>query len=164
MRYSRLLIPAVLCLVAAAQTPAPTAVLSVTGDLAAPLTLHSADLAQLPRDTVSIDEEDGTKTAYQGVPLQAILSKAGIPMGHNLRGKALAAYVLATAKDGYQMIFSMGELDPDFGNAHILVADQRNGAPLFGYQGPLRLVVAGDKHGARSVRMLEKLQIVQVRK
>jgi hypothetical protein len=62
------------------------------------------------------------------------------------------------------MIFSLGELDPDFGNAHVLVADKRNGAPLFGYQGPLRLVVAGDKHGARSVRMLEKLQIVQVRK
>ena len=165
MRYSRLLLPAVLCLTAVAQTPAPaTAALSITGDLASPLTLNSADLAQLPRDTVSIDEQDGTKTAYQGVPLQAILAKAGIPIGHNLRGKALTSYVLATAKDGYQMIFTLGELDPDFGNAHVIVADQRNGAPLFGYQGPLRLVVAGDKHGARSVRMLEKLQIVQVRK
>ena len=98
------------------------------------------------------------------MPLQAILAKAGIPIGHGLRGKALAAYVLASAKDGYQMIFSLGELDPDFGNAHILVGDKRNGEPLFGYQGPLRLVVGGDKHGARSVRMLEKLEVVQVRK
>jgi hypothetical protein len=163
MRYIRLLIPAVLCLTAAAQSPSP-ATLSVTGDVPAALTLTAADLAQMPRDTISIDEEDGTKTAYQGVSLQAILSKAGIPIGHNLRGKMLASYVLATAKDGYQMIFTLGELDPDFGHAHVIVADQRNGAALFGYQGPLRLVVAGDKHGARSVRMLEKLQVVQVRK
>jgi len=165
MSYNRLLIPVVLCLTAAAQTPTPaTASLSVSGDGTSALTLTSADLAGLPHETVSIEEQDGTKTAYQGVPLHAILAKAGIPMGHGLRGKALAAYVLASAKDGYQMIFSLGELDPDFGNAHILVADKRNGEPLFGYQGPLRLVVGGDKHGARSVRMLEKLEVVQVRK
>jgi hypothetical protein len=161
MRYTCLLIPAVLCLTAAAQAPA---LLLVTGDVPSALSLNPADLAQLPRETVSIDEQDGTRTAYQGVPLQAILAKAGIRLGLALRGKALAAYVLATAKDGYQMIFSLGELDPDFGNAHVIVADKRNGAALFGYQGPLRLVVAGDKHGARSVRMLEKLQVVQVRK
>jgi hypothetical protein len=150
-----------LCLTAAAQTPA---VLSVSGDVPSALSLSAADLAQLPRETVSVDDQDGTKIAYQGVPLQAILAKAGIPIGKDLRGKGLAAYVLATAKDGYQMIFSLGELDPDFGNAHVIVADKRNGESLFGYQGPFRLVVAGDKHGARSVRMLEKLQVVQVRK
>jgi hypothetical protein len=159
MRYNRLLLPAVLCLAAIAP-----AQLSVTGDVPSALTLNPADLAQLPHETISIDEQDGGKTAYEGVPLQAILAKAGVPIGRDLRGKALAAYVLATAKDGYQMIFSLGELDPDFGNAHVIVADKRNGAALFGYQGPLRLVVAGDKHGARSVRMLEKLQVVQVRK
>ncbi len=158
MRYVGLLIPMLLCLPASGQT------LAVSGDVPAPLTLAVADLAQMPHETITIEEEDGGKTTYQGVPLQAILAKAGIPIGKNLRGKALASYVLATAKDGYQMIFSMGELDPDFGHAQVLVADQRNGAALFGYQGPLRLVVAGDKHGARSVRMLEKLQVVQVRK
>jgi DMSO/TMAO reductase YedYZ molybdopterin-dependent catalytic subunit len=157
----RLMLPAVFFLAAVAQAPAT---LSVTGDVPTPLNLTAADIAQLPHETISIDEQDGGKTAYQGVPLQAILAKAGIPIGHDLRGKGLAAYVLATAKDGYQMIFSMGELDPDFGHAQVLVADQRNGAALFGYQGPLRLVVAGDKHGARSVRMLEKIQVVQVRK
>jgi hypothetical protein len=159
MGYMRLLVPAVLLFTSAAQ-----AQLSIAGDVPSALTLSADDLAQLPHDTISIDEEDGTKTVYQGVPLQAVLVKAGIPIGHGMRGKTLAAYVLATAKDGYQMIFSMGELDPDFGNAHIIVADKRNGAALFGYQGPLRLVVGGDKHGARSVRMLEKLQVVQVRK
>jgi hypothetical protein len=159
MGHIHVFIPAVLLFTGAAQ-----AQLSISGDVPSALTLSADDLAQLPHDTVSIDEEDGTKTAYQGVPLQAILAKAGIPIGHGMRGKTLASYVLATAKDGYQMIFSMGELDPDFGNAHIIVADKRNGTALFGYQGPLRLVVGGDKHGARSVRMLEKLQVVQVRK
>jgi DMSO/TMAO reductase YedYZ molybdopterin-dependent catalytic subunit len=159
MGYIRVLVPSLMLLAGVA-----SAQLSVSGDVPSAITVSAEDFAQMPHDTVRIDEEDGTKTSYTGVPIQAILAKAGIPLGHGLRGKGLAAYVLATAKDGYQMIFSMGELDPDFGNAHILVADKRNGAALFGYQGPLRLVVAGDKHGARSVRMLEKLQVVQVRK
>jgi hypothetical protein len=45
-----------------------------------------------------------------------------------------------------------------------IVADKRDGKPLFQYQGPIRLVLPNDKAGARSVRMLEKLEIVKLRK
>lgn len=161
MRYVCLAFLPVVCFVVAAQAPT---VLSVTGDVPTALALTSADLAQLPRVAVSMKDHDGSNVQYQGVPLQAILAKAGIPLGHDMKGKALAAYVLATAKDGYQMIFSLGELDPDYGNESVIIADKRNGVPLDGKEGPLRTVVAADKHGSRSVRMLEKLQVVQVRK
>ena len=46
----------------------------------------------------------------------------------------------------------------------ILVADKRDGKPLFGYQGPFRLVCPNDKAGARSVRMLETLEFVRLQK
>jgi hypothetical protein len=46
----------------------------------------------------------------------------------------------------------------------VIVADKRDGKALFEYQGPLRLVIPADKAGARSVRMLEKLEVVQLRK
>jgi hypothetical protein len=39
-----------------------------------------------------------------------------------------------------------------------------DGTPLFDYQGPLRIVAPGDKRGARSVRMLERIDIVRLRK
>jgi DMSO/TMAO reductase YedYZ molybdopterin-dependent catalytic subunit len=138
--------------------------LVVTGDVPTPLTLHAGDLAAMPREQVELTEQDGGKTTYEGVTLQEILKKAGIPFGREMRGKALAGYVLAEAKDGYAVLFSLGELDPDFGGTRAIVADKRDGKALFAYQGPVRLVLPADKAGARSVRMLEKLEVVKVRK
>lgn len=147
----------------AAQTAQDSRIV-VTGDVTAPLTLSSADLAAMPRESAEVADQDGTKTTYEGVPLQEILKKAGIPFGRQMRGKDLAGYLLASAKDGYQIVFSLGELDPDLGGLRVLVADKRDGKPLFEYQGPFRLVVPSDKAGARSVRMLEKLEVVKLRK
>ncbi len=148
-------------------TPAPASQelkLEVTGDVPMPVTLTASDFASLPRETAEVTEMDGTKSTYEGVTLQEILKKAGISFGKQMRGKGLAGYVLASAKDGYQVVFGTGELDPGLGGAKILVADKRDGKPLFEYQGPIRLVVPADKEGARSVRMLDKLQVVMLRK
>jgi hypothetical protein len=71
--------------------------------------------------------------------------------------------VLAEAQDGYQVVFSLAELDPSFVDSQILVADTANSKALSGAQGRFRLVVPKDKHGSRSVRMLGKLEVVQVR-
>jgi DMSO/TMAO reductase YedYZ molybdopterin-dependent catalytic subunit len=150
---------------AAANAPATQEFkLAVTGDVPMPVTLTAADFAALPHETAEVTEMDGTKSVYEGVALQEILKKAGLPFGKGIRGKALAGYVLASAKDDYQVVFAMGELDPGLGGEKILVADKRDGKALFEYQGPIRLVVPGDKEGARSVRMLEKLQVVMLRK
>jgi hypothetical protein len=45
-----------------------------------------------------------------------------------------------------------------------LLADKADGKALFGENGAFRLVIPTDKRGARSVRMLSKLEIVQVKK
>ena len=135
----------------------------VTGAVKQPLTLSADDLAKMPRATARTTN-GGVETVYEGVRLHEILKKAGVPLGSELRGKALTTYVLAEAQDGYQVVFSLGELDPSFIDNEILLADTANGKPLFGAQGRFRLVVPKDKAGARSVRMLVKLEVVQVRK
>jgi DMSO/TMAO reductase YedYZ molybdopterin-dependent catalytic subunit len=142
----------------------PEATLTVSGDIPTPLVLKSRDLATMPRETVSVADQDGTKVSYEGVSLRDVLRRAGVPSGKDLRGKALSSYVLAKANDGYQVLFSVGELDPAFGNESVLIADKRDGKPLFRYQGPLRLVCPNDKAGARSVRMLETLEFVRLQK
>jgi DMSO/TMAO reductase YedYZ molybdopterin-dependent catalytic subunit len=150
---------------APAQTPpAAAAALTVQGDIPATVTLSADDLALMPHETVSVADQDGTKVIYEGVPLREVLKRAGAPSGKELRGKAMASYILAKAHDGYQVVFSLGEIDPAFGNESILVADKRDGKALFGYQGPLRLVCPNDKAGARSVRMLETLEVVRLQK
>ena len=153
---------AIICVgMAGAQSAAS---LAVTGDITAPLKLGADDLAAMPREKVIIPDQDGTKVEYEGVALREILKKAGAPLGNQLRGSALTTYVIAKATDGYQVVFTLGEIDASFGNEKIVVADKRDGKPLFEYQGPFRLVCPDDKAGARSVRMLETLEVVRLKK
>lgn len=137
--------------------------IQISGAVKQELTLTADDLAKMPRATVKTTN-NGMETLYEGVWLHEVLKKAGVPQGSELRGKALAGYVLAQAQDGYQVLFSLAELDPSFIDNEILLADTANGKPLFGAQGHFRLVVPKDKPGARSIRMLTKLEVVQLRK
>jgi DMSO/TMAO reductase YedYZ molybdopterin-dependent catalytic subunit len=142
---------------------APQSSIQVLGAVKQPLTLSADDLAKMPRASVRATSH-GLETVYQGVWVHEILKKAGVPQGDELRGKVLASYVLAHAADGYQVLFSLAELDPSFTDSQVLLADTADGKPLFGAQGRFRLVAAKDKPGARSVRMLTVLEVVQLRK
>jgi hypothetical protein len=93
-----------------------------------------------------------------------LLKRAGAPVGTELRGNAMATYVLASAKDGYQVVFSLAELDPGMTSNEIIVADTVDGKPLLDYQGPIRLVAPKDSRGARSIRMVERIDVVRLRK
>lgn len=152
----------ILSLLGAGMAFAQQPTLTVSGDVPSPLTLNAEDLAAMPREKATIPGPDGTPIGYEGVPLREILKKAGVPLGEKLRGKALASYILAKAHDGYQVVFTPGEVDSEFGNESIIVADRRDGKPLPGNQGPFRLVCPKDKEGARSVRMLESIEVVRL--
>jgi DMSO/TMAO reductase YedYZ molybdopterin-dependent catalytic subunit len=138
--------------------------LSITGDVQTPLSLTAADLTAYPHQTVTVNERDGTKANYEGVPLLDVLKKAGIPTGNQLRGKAMASYVLARGHDGYEVTFALAELDPEIGPGGVVIADKRDGNALPDREGPFRLVVPSDKKGARWVRMLEELHVVMLQK
>lgn len=141
----------------------PPATLQVSDSVKQTLSLTPDDLAKMPRAAVKTIS-NGMETIYEGVWLHEVLKRAGVAQGAELRGKALASYILAKAQDGYEVVFSLAETDPAFIDNEMLVADTANGKPLFGAQGRFRLVVPKDKHGARSVRMLTSLEVVQLRK
>lgn len=138
-------------------------VLHVSGAVAQPLALTIQDLAAMPRTKLTTKEHDQTVT-YEGVTLTEILQKAGAPMGKLLRGKAMAMYVLVTARDGYRVVFALPELDPDFSDAskQIILADTADGKPLSEKQGPLRVVVPQEKKAARWIRMVETIEVVEL--
>jgi DMSO/TMAO reductase YedYZ molybdopterin-dependent catalytic subunit len=137
--------------------------LVVAGDIPHPFSLTMAEFKALPRTTVTLTEE-GREIKYDGVLVAEILKRAGAPLGRDLTGQAVATYVLASAKDGYQAVFSLPELDPAFTSNDIIIADTIDGKPLFDYQGPLRIVAPRDKRGARGVRTLLRLDVVRLRK
>ncbi len=143
----------------AAQEPAPS--VAVTGAVARPLTLSVADLAALPRASVTTSS-GGIETRWEGVWLHEVLRAAGVPLGAEMRGPMLATYVMAEASDGYRVLYSVGEIDPEFHDNQILLADSANGQPLFGDDGNFRIVSPLDGRGARSIRMLTRLEVGRV--
>ncbi len=158
---------AVLALVALLAAPAfvaaqAPAALAVTGAVEQPLRLTSEDFARMGRVEVTTTS-GGLETRYEGVWIHEILEAAGVPLGNALRGAALTTYVLATAEDGYQVLFSLGELDPGFKDNQILVADRADGRPLYGDDGSFRIVAPLEGRGARSVRQLTSLELVRLR-
>jgi hypothetical protein len=160
-RAAALLLCAGLCSYAAFAAE-PAVLLRVEGAVTTPLTLTVDDLAKMPRSTASRTEE-GETVNYEGVLLYDVLVKAGVPFGKPMYGKSMAKYILATAKDGYQVVFALPEIDPAFVGSRVLLADKRNGGPLYPTQQPIQVIAPQDKLPARSMFSLVKIEVVALR-
>jgi hypothetical protein len=126
----------------------------------APVQITQKELAQLPRKTVTVhNPHTNADEKYEGVELADLLTKYGAPLGKQLRGPALADYVVATGSDGYRAVFSLAEVDPSFHPGTVLVADTMDGKRLDAHTGPFRLVVSEDQRPARGVRNLVSLEV-----
>ena len=137
--------------------------LRVTGDVPNHLELSVADIAALPHQTIRVTDEKGAPAEYSGVLVATILKKAGAPLGDGLKGANMAMGLIGRAPDGYHVLYSLAEFDPAFSDRVILLADRRDGKPLDNREGPLRIVVPGDKRHARWIRGVTTLEVLRVR-
>ena len=151
-------------LITGAQAPPASVELRIGGDVPTSLVLTGSDLKKMQRKTLTVmnPHEEKSET-YEGVLLEEILIRAGVPHGEQLRGPAMSSYVIAEAEDGYRVIFSLAELDPGILESAVLVADTMDGAPLPGKLGPLRLVAPREKRPARWVRMLKSITVIRAK-
>ena len=124
------------------------------------LQLTLAEIAAMPRTSVSGKTHDGKEHLFEGVAMDVLLSRAGLPQGEDLRGPMLARYLVVTAHDGYRAVFSLPEFDPAFTDNRAILADKMDGQPLSAHDGPLRLVLRWEKREARWVRMVEKIELL----
>jgi DMSO/TMAO reductase YedYZ molybdopterin-dependent catalytic subunit len=132
----------------------------IGGAVATPLAVTVEDLKKMPRKTLHVENAHAKRTeVYEGVPLAALLQKAGVPQGEQVRGAAMATYVLVEAADDYHVVFSLAELDSSFLDSEVLVADTMDGAPLTPDQGPFKLVAPHEKRPARSVKMVKSITV-----
>lgn len=145
-----------------AQTTTTGAELKISGAVSTPLTLTAADLRKMPRKTLSVTNPHNKKTEiYEGVLLEELLRRAGIPQHEQLRGQAMATYVVAEAEDGYKVVFSLPELDSGILDSEVVVADTMDGAALPAKEGPFKIVAPHEKRPARWVRMLNSITVVR---
>jgi len=125
--------------------------------------LDLAALAKLPRHQVHVKVHSGKEAVYDGVFVRDLLNQAGVPLGdHQMRGPNLSLYLTVIAADGYRAVFAMPELDDDFAERSILLADHREGQPLEAGEGPFRLIAPQEARQARWVRRVTTLQVDRV--
>ena len=143
--------------------PTAAASLDVRGSVPTPQRLDADALRRLPRVEARVtDHRDGGKEiTYAGTPLVEALRAAGLVLDPGMAGirQTVAASVLVEGADGYRAVFALAELDPALADRVILLADTRDGQPLGAGEGPLRLVVPGDKRPARAVRQVATVTV-----
>ena len=160
MRVCALIACAALTLSAQAHTPSPSdTLLRIDGDIAQPLAFTRAALEALPQDTIRAQAHDAPAHLYRSVPIAVLLERAGAPSGHALRGPALATTIIATARDGYRVAFSIAELDTGFVRRRVIVAPTADGQVMSDEDGPLRIIVEGEGRPARWIRQLTMLHV-----
>ncbi len=142
-----------------ALTGNPQGTIKVEGEVTHPLQLSVADLAKMRRVAVKAADRDGKEHQFSGIPLADILQLAGVTMGGQLRGENMAKYLLVKSADGYEVVFSLPELDSAFTDRVIILADQADGSPLPANKGPFRIVVPGEKKPARWIWQVTALVV-----
>lgn len=131
----------------------------ITGEVTKPIVVLGADLKNLSRVSVDRNDRDGKIHHYTGVMLTTLLGQAGAALGKELRGENLTKYVLVEASDGYQVSFALAELDADFSDEKIILADQMDDKPLPLADGPFRIIVQHDKRPARCIKQVSMLKV-----
>jgi hypothetical protein len=118
----------------------------------------SAELADLPRAKATIPM-GGKDRTYEGPLLVYLLREVGAPAGARLHDQAMRNYVAAIGEDGFLAVYALAEVDKDFHDGVVILADTVDGAKLDAKEGPYRTVVAGDRKASRSVYRTVRIEL-----
>lgn len=135
-------------------------ILKVEGEISTPLNMSFDDFSTMPVSTVKAKDKDEKLHEFTGVALVEVLKRAGVTLGPQLRGANLAKYLVVRAADGYKVVYSLAEIDPEFTSDTVLIAFQVDGKPLAESDGPLRIVAPSDKKHARWVRQMTSIMVL----
>ena len=128
----------------------PASSVTVTGAVARPLTLTTADLRRFPVRVAWVRYESGSgseRHTYVGARLLDVLNQAQPRFDPAVHNDKLTFAAVVSATDGYRAAVAWAEFDPDFAGTEVLLAYREDGARL---DRP-RLVVPGDRRGGRYV-------------
>ena len=121
-------------------------------------TYSLSDLTGMPFEVVKVTEGGGT-VKYAGPSLANILAASNIPIGA-LKGEHMKFYVSAIGDDDFSAVLSLAEIDPTFTKIKVIVAVQKNGAPISADEGPVRLILKDQGKKARRIKNLTTLKVL----
>ena len=142
----------------------PESAVTVAGDVQRPTTISVEALRTFAAagqlSYKSSREVAGThqQTVVRGVSLKALLEQAGLAEHDRFAWRKTV--VIATARDGYRVVFSWPELVNTEAGAQVMLAYERDGAPLGSDEGPVAMNAPGDiRTGPRHVKWLERIEV-----
>ncbi|MET8715030.1 molybdopterin-dependent oxidoreductase [[Kitasatospora] papulosa] len=146
---------------AAATTAGRAPELALTGDVARPARLTVPDLLAWPQYASDVSFECATsgvrRHRFTGPLLHDVLMGAGPRFAPARRKDRLRFLIAVSGADGHHVLLSWAEIDPDFGQARVLLAVTIDGTPL-DRAGP-QLVLPQDRCGARHVSGINTLHV-----
>jgi hypothetical protein len=107
---------------------------------------------------VRVETADADAIVYHGRPLLEVIERAGVDT-KTMAGarKTAPAIVVVTSRDGYTVVFSMGELMMHRADPRVYLVSETAAGPLPDNEGPVRLIVLGDR--VRSSYALRDLEL-----
>jgi hypothetical protein len=164
-RYASAFLTTFLAVVWQSVTANPTSTqFTLDGYLSAgtPSSFNLADLEAFATTNSSAQRTVTVGTdVYTGISLYSFLSTFIYTDPTVPKNDILRDYVVATGTDGYKAAFSLGEINPSFGNQNDIIAYQLNGQYLTS-SGFARIVAPGDLRAGRWVSNLANLQVSHV--
>ena len=133
-------------------------VVSLSGKVNHPQQFDLETLQKLPAQQVTVSYQAGRveEVSFTGVLLWTLLGEAG-GIDDPAKRAELRHVIRITARDGYVVVLSTGEIAPGFGAKPALLAYRRNDETPA--TAGLRLVMPGDKHGGRYVRDVVSIEV-----
>lgn len=136
-----------------------TQIVPVSGDVAKPYIITPSSFAAMKQLTVKGKAHDGKEHEFSGVLLSDIVNAASALPDNKLSGKSLAKYVLIKAADGYRAVIALPEINSEFNDKNIILADKEDGKPLLEKTGPYQIIIPGEKKWGRWVRQVNGIEI-----
>lgn len=113
---------------------------------------------------------EGKSNRYRGIPLVSLLEERGLESGKGgdavpkrTKHTGLKSVLVATATDGYQVVFSYAELSASVGSTKAWLVWEMDGKPLPESMAPLRIVVPTDSGADRCLYQVRRLTVVDMR-
>ena len=136
--------------------------LDLVGEKGVAKSLTMAELSALPQAEVTVTDKDSAKMVFRGPTLRSLVTLVGAPTGHEFRGPNMLIAIVAEASDGYKAAYMLAEVDEGFCNKSAILALTQDGNALPEKDGPFRVVMPGEEHRARWIRMVQRLRLVRV--
>jgi hypothetical protein len=133
----------------------------ITGDVVCDRVLDTAELdarAHTQQQVHYVTRRRREVHRVHGVPLHDVLAEASPLLDGRHKMGQLNVIVLALSEDGFQVVLSLAEIDPEFGACSALLATRHNGHALT----RPTLVMPRDVRASRYVRGLCRLRLLNV--